>query len=322
MQPREHVAVDWQGLRIALSSMDRHLWQNLDGARDPIRLGPFALHEHGYGDSVAVVRHDSANVPPGVTVRERRDVVIAGPTDYWAGGERLGCVLLQTFDAELLRRGRAVLHGAAIELDGEVVVLTGPSDSGKTSLAFELCRAGGRLVANDHVMIDLTGARPHVLSSQDHVIAFRSHALWLNDRELYERLLGRADEPLPYARLRVPPAQLGIGVASGAFPLRMICFVALGTTALGTRYPTPAARALVKLHADITSRVHASNLVLLQDNGEFGPALPDLVDRDVDRAASDAVARLVELGLVHDLRGDVRWCVEELADNARIETIA
>jgi serine kinase of HPr protein (carbohydrate metabolism regulator) len=45
--------------------------------------------------------------------------------------------------------GSILLHATAVAIDGQAVLLRGPSGSGKSDLALRLIDAGGRLVADD-----------------------------------------------------------------------------------------------------------------------------------------------------------------------------
>lgn len=48
----------------------------------------------------------------------------------------------------------ALIHGTCIELDGTGVLLRGPPGSGKSDLALRLIDGGGRLVADDQVVVE------------------------------------------------------------------------------------------------------------------------------------------------------------------------
>ena len=58
----------------------------------------------------------------------------------------------------------AGLHGTVVACHGKGVLLTGPAGAGKSSLALRLIDAGGRLVADDRVLVEaadgLAMARP------------------------------------------------------------------------------------------------------------------------------------------------------------------
>jgi HPr kinase/phosphorylase len=55
--------------------------------------------------------------------------------------------------------GEACLHASCVALAGAGVVLLGPSGSGKSDLALRLIEAGGRLVADDRLIVERCGGQ-------------------------------------------------------------------------------------------------------------------------------------------------------------------
>jgi hypothetical protein len=58
----------------------------------------------------------------------------------------------------LLLRGQGVIHASAVELDGGVIGFVGRSGMGKTTLATQMCRHGGRLVTDDVLRVSASEA--------------------------------------------------------------------------------------------------------------------------------------------------------------------
>ncbi|MEL7150994.1 MAG: HPr kinase/phosphatase C-terminal domain-containing protein [Pseudomonadota bacterium] len=110
------------------------------------------------------------------------------------------------------------LHASAVAFDGQGVLLTGPSGSGKSSLALELIAFGGVLVADDQVVLEP-----------------RSDGVWLVAPEPLEhrveaRGVGILQTPTRASRLEVVvdmsksedmrlPPERNIDIAGATFPL-------------------------------------------------------------------------------------------------------
>jgi len=126
------------------------------------------------------------------------------------GWQRLLVAQVLPFAAVL--RGLEVFHASAVVIDGEAVALLGPSRSGKTSVALELCRLGASFLADDvlvleHDAVELVGHPGSPVAGLDHGEAQRLHGkreqvevLGINDRELLISMRGAAG-PVPLAAL-------------------------------------------------------------------------------------------------------------------------
>lgn len=309
--------IGWEGLSITVRSPLPDLWSALDGQRDPLRLSTFLVERLQSAEGAVDVVHLPASEPS--VELDSTGLLLRGPVAYWSQHERLGCVLLSLLDRMLLRRRQLVLHGAVVEIDGKGVLLTGPSDSGKTSVMYELCaRHGAGFMSNDHVVVDCSGPTPVALPGADHQFAFRSQAVWLSNPDRYRQLYGEGGLR-SYERHRVDASELGVRVVTDPVPLTRVFFVGVGTTESGTVYPTPDVRARVQLHADAAGRIRATNLLLFDESGEIGVPLPDLADEETTGAVTASVQRLVDSGIVYDLRGTPRWCADAVVSAVRSE---
>lgn len=78
-----------------------------------------------------------------------------------ADPDTLGVLVSGTLLSFLLAlRGAAVLHASAVEVDGAAVAFVGSSGMGKSTMATLLCAAGGRLVTDDVLRLELDAPRP------------------------------------------------------------------------------------------------------------------------------------------------------------------
>lgn len=95
-------------------------------------------------------------------VLEGRHITIS--PDAGAGEDDILPYLMGSAMGALLQQRRfLVLHGSAIEVDGEGVVFCGPSGIGKSTLAAGFHKRGYRFLADDLCAIDLHDGRPAVI---------------------------------------------------------------------------------------------------------------------------------------------------------------
>ena len=73
------------------------------------------------------------------------------PQQIW--GDLCGWVLGSVMAYAMCLRGLPVLHGSVVAIDGQAVGLLGTSGAGKSTLAAALVAAGGRLLADDHLVV-------------------------------------------------------------------------------------------------------------------------------------------------------------------------
>lgn len=74
-------------------------------------------------------------------------------------------LLLLVFSRGLNKRGKYIIHCAAVEKNGDCILIAGEPGAGKTSIALCLClNYGYKLVSNDRTVIGLSNNRPYVFS--------------------------------------------------------------------------------------------------------------------------------------------------------------
>ena len=74
-------------------------------------------------------------------------------------------LLDQVLPLVLTMLGRLVLHAGAVEVEGEAHIFLGPSGVGKSTLVGALCQRGGRVLADDCVVIDMKDGHPWAVPS-------------------------------------------------------------------------------------------------------------------------------------------------------------
>jgi hypothetical protein len=120
------------------------------------------------------------------------------------------------FGALLHQRGCLVLHGSAVEVNGEAVLFCGASGAGKSSLAAALAAAGRRLVSDDVCAIRVRNGIPTLFSDG------RALKLWADVVDHMRVLPG---EPVRrgFEKYWVPLPSANAG--SAALPVRQIYFL-------------------------------------------------------------------------------------------------
>jgi hypothetical protein len=105
--------------------------------------------------------------------------------------------------------GRMVLHGSAVELDGEATILLAEAGGGKSSVTALLCNGGARILSEDVSV--LTSSEGSVIRcfSGVHELRLRNTNLWLADLPGFSRPSTHADgrvvlRPEPTAQTDCP----------------------------------------------------------------------------------------------------------------------
>ena len=139
-----------------------------------------------------------------------RTLTCAPGTSAEAAWQRLLIAQVLPFAAVL--QGLEVFHASAVVIDHQAVGLVGPSRSGKTSVALELCRSGASFLADDVLALErdgdaLLGHPGTPVAGVDHIEAERvsgdsvmGEVLGVDPRERVVRMRG-AREPAPLGAL-------------------------------------------------------------------------------------------------------------------------
>jgi hypothetical protein len=109
-------------------------------------------------------------------------------------------------------RGLEVLHACGVVLDGRALVIAGPPGAGKSSLAAALVRAGGQLLSDDAIALQLSdgGLVAHAGSVVLQLRAAENEQLAADERATLGRSVGSSGGKHRYVSANVPdPAPLG-----------------------------------------------------------------------------------------------------------------
>jgi hypothetical protein len=159
---------------------------------------------------------------------ESRDTLFV--TYPWDNADSIMQILLwHIFELKRQRAGEYIFHASAVVRNGSAVVLTGPSEAGKTTIAVDLCRNYGfAFYSNDAVVMRLRTERPFLVSGDSNLrlrlSSFREYNTLLADRIFGDELLA----PRPWEIKRdIAAEEINIESVSGQFPLCQMVFVRL-----------------------------------------------------------------------------------------------
>ena len=128
------------------------------------------------------------------------------------------CVVGPGLGVVLHRRGRLVLHGSAVEVDGQAVVLLGRKGAGKSTTAAALLARGHRLLTDDLVAVDFVGDQPRCAPGPVQM------KLWPASAEA----LGLGGKVEPFAEGLDKGVWFGAQTSPRAAPVALVCSLAWG----------------------------------------------------------------------------------------------
>lgn len=141
----------------------------------------------------------------------------------------------------IAKSGQLVLHGSAVEIDGQLILFIGETGSGKSTLAAFLHTRGHRLLGDDAVVISETGG------------VFHGEAVYPSLRLFPESIAGVFGEPIPteamafYSDKRHVTAFTESARASQHFPLALVYVLAGSETGIEINRFTPADACMVMI---------------------------------------------------------------------------
>ncbi|MDZ4728450.1 MAG: hypothetical protein SH820_00710 [Xanthomonadales bacterium] len=111
--------------------------------------------------------------------------------------------------------GLHFFHAAAVEVEGEAMLIMAPSMGGKSTLAAHFLQMGHDLLADDKVMVRLEGERFWAATSHDRYRPYRKF------EDLGVRAIRSAEKPLPIkAAILLQPEEPGTPIAVEPIPGR------------------------------------------------------------------------------------------------------
>lgn len=149
--------------------------------------------------------------------------------------------LNQVLPLALSRRDHLVFHSSAVEVGGVAAAFMGESGRGKSTLAASFATGGFRFLADDGLVLEMSGDRWQALPSHPSI------RLWDDSRDM---LAGAAMRPAPAAHFTAKGRFLAgdeMVFCGAARPLSRLYFLGDGAAAAATIEPLAARDAVIEL---------------------------------------------------------------------------
>ncbi|PZG15158.1 hypothetical protein C1I95_20170 [Micromonospora craterilacus] len=196
-------------------------------------------------------------------------------------------------EAELNRHSYVTLHAAAVERDGQAVLLLGSAGAGKTTTALRLCRAYGfRLIGNDLVVVGGPDRLQTLAGTKN--VRLRHASIVRSMPELTTLFPARVDDSWR-TKVDVSPDRLGISTNEGRSDIRAVAFVHLNAeyrSLIDDQGDTLVHR--LNLYENALRYIRAASTPWLVDPGHrFGPYLASFDDPAAHDARTLTLERLM-----------------------------
>lgn len=233
----------------------------------------------------------------------------------------LECLLLNMFERDAQLHHRFTAHSSSVS-DGQYAYLfLGAKEAGKTTMVYNLCKKMGcKLFSNDHTEIGMVDGQPYVLGGDgNHFLTLRSHALERTDPEMFDTIFGEQYRGVSGMRKRVTPADIGIKMETIPLPVRKVFFIGLGHTVTLDYSQAASAMASIALYENLSGLIRGVTLAMYDRHKHFGPWLPDFSCEMTHQNLFRFIRRVVDLNLVHTLRGPLEEVMDQLRQEIQIQ---
>lgn len=219
--------------------------------------------------------------------------IVASHADLDAAG--LLYLAYVVLESRLQQAGIVTLHAAAVERDGQAVLLLGHPGAGKTLSALRLCRQHGfRLLGNDLVVVG--GAQDPVVHAGTTYVRLREASIVTGIPELAGLLVKSRGDPWR-TKTDATPEQLGISIGRYGSTLSAVVFVHVDASY--QRLVTGDGDTLVhrlNLHENALRYVRATSTPWLAGpDKNFGPYVPSFDTGAAHWARTRTLQRLLDV---------------------------
>ena len=249
-------------------------------------VGMFGASDFSVNDDAPDVKVDGLleyiggrDEPPAVAFESSSPMMlVTAPWRKIRGSTMLRLAILRIAEFVRQSHGEFLLHASAVEKDGRAIVLVGDSESGKTSLALNLClNYGCRFLSNDQTRLALSSGQSFLVAG-DSTFNFRAGSLDRVYKELATRIFEYSGQmPIDFHEKRRVAAE-DLGVETGSPPVRigLMALIRVDAGREGVtieRHGTEATTSLFTVRREMfchmSSLLRGSDIVPLDENLKF-----------------------------------------------------
>ncbi len=149
--------------------------------------------------------------------------------------------LNQVLPLALSRQGKLVLHGSAVDIDGQGVAFLGESGRGKSTLAASFATSGTRFLTDDGLLLDWLDGRCMILPSHPSI------RLWQDSQDALMHPDAATAAPVSFTSKARFMAGPGVAFCDAQRPLACVFFLGQGDVHTPRIAPLRPAEALIEL---------------------------------------------------------------------------
>lgn len=219
------------------------------------------------------------------------------------------CILLLAYLRMQYQAKTAIIHASSVLYKKKAIVFLGPKESGKTSVAINMCRIyGAKLLSNDYTNITI-GENGIWLQGGDgkETITFRSHALRNIDKEV---LFNHIPTYTGGERIKIDNKEMGIECSLKKTLVDKFVFVGVGQSKHLTVDNTIRIKTKVDLYSNFTELIKCVSLLLFSSKKRMGAYIPEVFNKDMHLNIHEMISYISDNNMVEEVRGPMNEIVQ------------
>lgn len=301
-----HFIVNWNEYQCLIeSNVDFYLWHKyIKDVKSLLGKGKVTINNQ----NIVQKQPDNKLV---YTNSDNKSLVFDGSIIYYSfpweeaiHNDNFECILLLIFLRKLYISKIAALHASGVVFNGKAIIFLGPKESGKTSVALNLCKQyNAKLLCNDYINIMEYGDGMVAFGGDGmQSISFRSHALQKIEPALFERYFDYGEYG---RRQRIRTSELNIQTEQKRIEIKKIIFIGLGQSEMLSVDNKITTKTMVDLYANMTELIKGVSMVLFNHKEDLGLYIPEVFTSVMHQNVHEMIQKLCQSRSVMSIRGNM-----------------